>query len=142
MTHSQKHITAIATALALVGVVSAAEVTINVDGVEARGGTLYVALQTEAQFMKEEGISGTLLEAPEAGTATFTLNVPAGRYALAVWHDENGNNVFDRMEDGQPLDGWAMINGSKLTGLPTFDFVSIDVPEEGAEITETIVYGR
>ena len=54
----------------------------------------------------------------------------------------NSNGIFDRTEAGMPLDGWAMINGSKLTGFPTFDFVSIDVPESGAAITESIVYSR
>ncbi len=142
MNHIAPTLTGLIVALALAGTATAAEIIVTLDGVEARGGTLYVALQTEDQFMKEEGIAATLKEAPDAGSHTFTFDVPAGQYSLSVWHDDNGNGEFDRMESGQPLDGWAMINGTELRSFPTFAAVSIDVTDTGASISEPITYGR
>ncbi len=142
MNHITPALTGLIAALALAGTATAAEITVTLDGVEARGGTLYVALQTEDQFMKEEAIAGEKQDAPGSGSHTFTFDVPAGQYSLSVWHDDNGNGEFDRMEDGQPLDGWAMINGTELRSFPTFAAVSIDVSDAGASITEPITYGR
>ncbi len=135
-------IAALAGALALAATASAADLTVTLEGVEARGGPLYISLQTEDQFMKEEAIAGDRTEAPQAGNLTYTLSVPAGKYALVVWHDDNGNGEFDRQEDGQPLDGWAMSHSADLRGFPTFAAVSVDVPESGAAITEPMIYGR
>lgn len=135
-------IAALAGAIAIAATASAADLTITLEGVEARGGTLYVSLQSEGQFMKEEAIAGQQTPVPEAGNLTYTLSVPAGKYALVVWHDDNDNGEFDRQEDGQPLDGWAMSRSAELRGFPAFADVSVDVPESGAAITEPMIYGR
>ena len=88
MTHIHPAIAGLITALALAGTAAAAEVAVSIEGVEARGGTLYVALQSKDQFMQEGAVAGTVIDTPPAGTATLTLTVPVGRYALSVWHDE------------------------------------------------------
>ena len=120
----------------------AAPFTFTVDGVEARGGTLYIGVQTEAQFMKPEGIAGTTLTAPTAGTHTVTFDLPAGDYSVSVWHDEDGDYVFDLDENGMPADGWAMINGQALAGAPTFEAVKITLPEDGASASAAMIYPR
>jgi len=41
-------------------------------------------------------------------TATCTFrNVPAGNYAVAIGHDENGNRRMDRNAVGIPTEGWG-----------------------------------
>jgi uncharacterized protein (DUF2141 family) len=118
----------------------AAPLTFTLDGIEARGGKLYIGVQTEAQFMKDGGIAGEIVDAPAAGSQTFTFDVPEGRYSVSAWHDDNGNGVFDRAESGRPIDGWAMINGANLRGEPTFADVSVDVPAGGVSVSETLIY--
>lgn len=82
--------------------------------------------------MKDDGVAGEIIEAPDAGAKTFTFDLPEGTYSVSVWHDFNANGVFDTSADGRPLDGWGAINGETLTAAPVFDQVSIAVPAEGA----------
>ncbi|MEM1035962.1 MAG: DUF2141 domain-containing protein [Pseudomonadota bacterium] len=118
----------------------AGTLTFTVDGVEARGGDLYIGVQTEDQFMKNDGIAGDVINAPTAGSHTMSFDLPDGDYSVSVWHDDDGDGVFEVSDAGMPIEGWAMANGSSLTGLPTFDQVKVKVGEAGASVTETITY--
>ncbi len=53
--------------------------------------------------------------------ATFQ-NVPAGNYALFVFHDENSNNKIDKNFLGIPKEGYgASKNKLPFAGAPTFN---------------------
>ncbi len=53
--------------------------------------------------------------------ATFQ-NVPAGNYALFVFHDENSNNKIDRNFLGIPKEGYgASKNKLPFAGAPTYN---------------------
>lgn len=118
----------------------AAPLTVTLTGVQDRDAKLYVSVQTEEQFMKWEGVDGEIVEDPEAGTQSFTFDLPEGEYSVSIWHDLNGNGAFDIGENGKPAEGWAVSNGSGLRKQPTFDDVKVSVGAEGAEITETVQY--
>ncbi|MGB3626686.1 MAG: DUF2141 domain-containing protein [Henriciella sp.] len=127
-------------ALAIATPAIAAPLTVTVNGVEDRGATLYIGVQTEAQFMKNDGVAGEIMENAAAGTHTVSFDLPEGDYSVSVWHDLNGNGEFDRAENGMPEEGWAMSNGSNLRGEPSFADVSVNVYEDGASVTETVRY--
>lgn len=132
----------IAAALAMTGAASAAPLTVTVDGIEARGGKLYVSVQTEDQFMKEDGVAGEILEAPEAGSKTLSFDLPEGRYAVSVWHDFNGNGAFDVDDAGMPADGWTSPNAASLQAAPTFEQSSVTVEAGGAALQMDMIYPR
>ncbi|MEL6567214.1 MAG: DUF2141 domain-containing protein [Pseudomonadota bacterium] len=136
-----RSIASIATVLACATAAHAGALTVSIDGVEDRGGTFYISIQSEAEFMKQEGTAGDVISNIEAGTFSKSYDVPAGRYAVSIWHDENGNGVFDTEETGMPLDGWAM-SGNALTGPPTFDDVAVSVPAEGNAVRLAMSYHR
>jgi uncharacterized protein (DUF2141 family) len=85
--------------------------TVRLQGVQsARGGELRCALFADAagfpsapgQALAGVGATGT------GGTRTCTFAVPGpGTYAVAVMHDENGNDTLDRNFVGIPTEGWA-----------------------------------
>ncbi|MEM8616299.1 MAG: DUF2141 domain-containing protein [Pseudomonadota bacterium] len=131
---------ALAIPAALIPAAQAAPLTFTVENVEARGGTLYVGVQTRDQFMEWDGIAGQQIDNPTAGTHSITFDLPEGEYSLSAWHDFDGNGRFDTLADGSPLDGWAMANSGKLRGMPTFDVVKVDLPAYGAEATESLTY--
>ncbi len=131
---------AAAVALASGNVALAAPLSVTVDGIEARGGTLYVGVQTEAEFMTNGGIAGEIVATPAAGAQSFTFDLPEGAYAVSVWHDFNANGTFDMSAEGMPADGWAMINGEALRGPPVFSDSSLAVPESGASVTLNVIY--
>lgn len=135
-----KTLMASAAALAAAGAAVAAPLTVHVDGIEARGGTLYVGVQTEAQFMQNAGIAGEMIAAPEAGSQSFTFDLPEGAYSISIWHDFNGNGQFDMSEAGPPADGWAMINGEAMRAAPTFAEASLTLPAAGTATTLKVIY--
>ncbi len=126
---------------ALLASAQAADVTVTLEGVRA-GGDVYVALQTADEFMKE-GEIGQIIQDTDGGEITLTFeDVPAGIYALAVWHDIDDDAVFDMQESGEPADGWAMSNQSELRGMPTFDVVQFTVGDDDVELSEAINYSN
>lgn len=136
--------TLLTTAAAIValsaGAAQAGDVTVTLTGVQARGGVLLVALQTEGQFMQQDGL-GQLIEAPAAGDVTITFrDVPPGDYALSAFHDQNADYQMQTAANGIPEEGWAMSHGETLRGPPTFAQVSFTVPAAGAEISEPMFY--
>lgn len=132
-------LTAIA-ALGTAGAAQAGDVTINLTGVQARGGLLLVSLQTRDQYRQPAGF-GEIVRNPEAGTVSLTFHdVPAGDYALSVLHDENGDFQMQSAANGLPMEGWASSHGAELRSDPTFDLVKVSIPEAGATLTEPMFY--
>ena len=121
---------------------AASPLTVDLEGVRAAGGTLYLTVQTREEFMQQRGTAGTVLQRPIAGTHRFGFDVPPGDYAVSVWHDDNANGRFDKDESHQPLDGWAMTNGDALRAEPTFDQVKTTVGTAPASLRLTMHYGR
>jgi uncharacterized protein (DUF2141 family) len=128
--------------LAVAAPAQASPLTVDLDGVRSAGGPLYVSVQTRAQFMQEAAAAGSVVEAPTAGSHRFSYDLPAGEYAISVWHDDNGNGRFDKDENFMPLDGWAMTNGSALRGEPSFDQVRILLGDAPANARLSMTYGR
>lgn len=127
-------------ALLAAGAAQAGDVTVTLTGVQARGGQLLVTLQSQDQFMRAGGFSARV-EAPAAGPVTVTFEgVPEGDYALSAFHDENSDYQMQSSAIGIPLEGWAMSNGDRLMGAPTFDVVKVSIPAEGGAITEAMRY--
>lgn len=123
----------------------AGTVTVDLSGIRQGTGDLYVSLQTREQFMKPQGTTGEIVTRPAPGSRTVTLaDVPAGTYAISVWHDVNGNKRWDGEEtvgkDG-PLDGWAMLNGDKLRAEPKFDEVSFALTDAPQTFNLALRYG-
>jgi uncharacterized protein (DUF2141 family) len=70
--------------------------------------------------------SGKLLRVRVRATAPVTrvcFNLPEPEvYALAVYHDANGNRDFDRNRVGLPVEGFGFSNDAPTRfGLPSFD---------------------
>lgn len=129
-------------ALAIAAPVQAVPLNVELDGVRAAGGRLYVSVQTRDQFMQDAGTAGSVVAAPTAGAHSFSYDLPPGEYAVSVWHDDNNNGRFDKDERHMPLDGWAMTNAEALRGEPTFDQVRIVLGQAAANIRLAMTYGR
>lgn len=128
---------------ALPAAASAAPVRLDLSGIRAARGDLYVSLQTRAQFMQPTGSYGTIVRKPAAGSRVVTLEgVAPGDYSVSVWHDINANGKWDSDERGIPLDGWAMVNGDALRAKPTFEQVSFAVGEGPKVLKLNMRYGR
>ena len=62
----------------------------------------------------------------DAAICEFT-DIPAGKYAVVVYHDENGNGHFDQNAFGMPLEGYGFSkNAAPLFDAPSFAAASLD----------------
>lgn len=131
-------ILASAITLGLAGTALAADVTVNLTGVQDRGGAMLVSLQSREQFMKPMGAAGAFAPATPGTMTLVVRDVPPGDYAVMVMHDEDSNWTLT-MKDGRPGEGLAN-TGARITRETTFDDVRIAVPAEGATVTLPITY--
>ena len=67
------------------------------------------------------------------GATTGCIFLPGpGVYAVALYHDENANQKFDRSGIGLPAEGYGFSNNpATLAGLPSFRSVRLSVPRPG-----------
>lgn len=92
----------------------AVTITVVLEGGEGAGGLWGVSLFTApAGFPQEhEQAVHTRLQ-PRAGARDSAVfrDLPPGRYAIAAFHDANGNRTFDTNRLGMPREAWAVSNG-------------------------------
>jgi uncharacterized protein (DUF2141 family) len=102
-------------------------ITVQITGMHSANGQLAVTLYPDdaRRFLASHG---KLLRQRLATKAPMTLAcflVPKpGVYAIAVYHDENGDQDFNRSALGMPAEGFGFSNDAPTKfGLPAFDAV-------------------
>ncbi len=127
--------------VAAAGAARAATVQVTLTGVRPSGGHILAALQTRGQFMKREAAAGVVLPGASKGDVRFSLKgVTPGDYALSVLQDADDDKDMTFSPDGQPREGWTMVNAAAVHAKPTFDQVRVHVPAGGASLTLPMVY--
>lgn len=106
-----------------------------VDGLRSNNGLVAVTLYADdsSKFLIRHGSLYVGRVDAQTGTTRTCIFVPrTGVYALALYHDENGNRSFDRTGIGFPAEGFGFSNNpATLAGLPTFKSVRLNVPKTG-----------
>ena len=133
-------------ALMMVGMATpayAGDVVIDLIGVQAGSGDLYIGLQTKEEFLKEAGSYGAVIRAPRPGNhGTVIKDVAEGDYHIGVWHDINGDRKFSKDHRGIPRDGWSSYKAETLHAAPTWDAVKFTAPQGKAKLSLTMIYPR
>ena len=104
-------------------------VDIDLSGMRSAKGTLHVCLtRRPAHFPDCKSDPAALRSSAPAGTHHLHLDhVPPGRYAIAVFHDENSNRNLDKFA-GIPKEGFAFSrNPSIKFRAPRFEEVAIEL---------------
>lgn len=117
--------------------------TIHVDGFRNQKGDLGISLFTSSDGWPEDNSKAYFHRPnPITGSATsVTLQVPAGRYSIAVLHDENGNHKQDRNMLGIPKEGFGFANNPRvLLTAPRFDVAAVQVACPSTETTIHLIY--
>jgi uncharacterized protein (DUF2141 family) len=87
---------------------------------------------------------GKLLRVRSPATQPVTRTcfwLPPGVYALAIYHDQNGNHDFDRDQFGRPIEGYGFSNDAPTHfSLPAFDAVRFRLPAGGRTLTVRMRY--
>ncbi len=122
---------------------AAAELRVKVRELHSNAGNVHFALYaTPESFPNNDGrYAGTHVPARSLGAFAVFTGLKAGRYAVAVYHDENGNGKFDQGFFGIPLEGYGFSNGAMaIFRAPRFHEAAIELNGEVTEITIPMIY--
>lgn len=109
------------------------KLTIAVDGVKSSKGSIMVALYTEADgFLKFDEVFRAEHTKAEKGTTHLSItDLPNGTYAVAIFHDANGNHKLDTNWLGIPKEAVGFsIAKMKTFGPPSFEECSFSLHED------------
>ncbi len=121
----------------LPGAVRAANLTVTVTGLESDAGNVHIALYSDpAGFPKSDGMLSEVRAKPKDRQATWVFtDLTAGTFAIAVFHDANGNGSFDQGAFKIPLEDYGFSMGARaFFSAPAFDEAAFPLPEEGRTI--------
>lgn len=128
-------------ALALPAAASAAPLTVDVPNVKSASGQVRVDVCVEGEFLKDScGFFGKA--AAKAGTVTVTVpDVPPGRYAVQIYHDENGDGKLARGMFGMPKEGYGFSNDIQPKfGPPRFSGAAVELNDRPRKLAITMRY--
>jgi uncharacterized protein (DUF2141 family) len=120
------------------GFAQAAELAIRIDNVENNDGQIMVALYDRAAYMKQP-VQTASVEAVAGTTMVQFKELAPGDYAVAVYHDANGNGRLDRNRMGMPVEMSGFSNDAQgFMGPPSFEAARLALPADGRSLTITL----
>lgn len=122
--------------------VSAADLRVAVQAVRDGNGQIKLMLFDKDEGFRKEEKARQVLALP-AGTGIVSgvfHGLPAGRYAVIAYHDENGDGKLNLRFGMFPKEGYGLSNNPKLSGPPKFADAAFDLPEAGRQIELLLGY--
>lgn len=108
-----------------------ADLELDVRNVRNAKGSVFAWLCEKEQFLKQCAFSATAPAADGKILLKFK-EVPAGRYAISAYHDENGNKKFDKNFLGIPTEGYGFSRDVKVRfGPPQFEDAAFEIKDGG-----------
>jgi uncharacterized protein (DUF2141 family) len=111
--------------------------TVHVNNVQHREGNVKAILQNRSNFLTPQYIADIDVIPTANDVQMVFKNLPLGDYSVAIYHDLNANNVFDRNWIGYPKEPFAVSNNLHPFKLlyPSFDAAKISLTDKGAALT-------
>ncbi len=134
---------------------TAAELRLTVNGIHSDNGEILIALfDNPAGFqsaisnaairglMPDSGrLIGTSLRARRGSQSTVFTQLPPGRYAVIIVHDENDNGRLDKDFMGVPTEGYGFGNDAQgFLSAPSFDAAAITVGTGNTSASINLLY--
>ena len=120
-------------------VAHAADLSVSLQGVSSQQGKLMVGLYaSEDAYKRKEPLQARALPANGVRELVFK-DLALGRYAIAVFHDENGNGKLDRDANGLPLEAYGFSrNPGTRYGPPAFADTAVLLDKENQTLSITL----
>lgn len=106
---------------------------VSVEGVATSNGNINIAVYNQEHgFLKFDKVYKSDSTVAHKGTTEITIkDLPDGEYALALFHDENGNNILDVNWFGIPKETVGFSNAKMKTfGPPSYKECIIQVTSD------------
>ena len=104
-------------------------ITVSVSGLKPLKGDLYIGLHNRPEFFNvaDSAFAKRKIMVNEETETIIFKDVPQGKYAIAIYHDENLNGVMDANANGMPKEGYGFSTKSKFFGKPKFEQAAFEV---------------
>ncbi len=122
---------------------SAAPLEIIINEVRNAAGVIYVAVFADADSfpMPHRDVAHRVVQPRNGSVRTLIEDLPSGRYAVAVFHDENDNQDFDLRFGILPREGYGFSNDAHaLLRPPEFEQAAFDLSPKGVRVSFDMVY--
>ena len=119
---------------------TAADLEVRVDGLRTADGHVRVALHRQVSddsFPGDAGVVGASFRPAAEGAVRFVFaDVTPGAYAVAAFHDADGDGALDQNVVGMPTEGHGFSNGARgFMGPPSFEDAAVTVGDAEAVIS-------
>lgn len=117
---------------------------VEITNIKNTKGTIRVAI-----FNNEDGFPSNDKKAykvfsskiDESTASVIIPNIPFGKYAIVVFHDENNNGKVDTNFFGKPTEATGTSNANeKATGKPNYNNALINITEKSKNISIKLFY--
>ncbi len=109
--------------LMCVGLVAKSQnLTLEVRDIENLKGYLMVAIYNSKESYRKSPVSAFRVEVKDKVMILPCQGLPAGTYAIALYHDENNNGVLDTGAYGRPTEKYGFSNDAEgVMGEPPYE---------------------
>ena len=122
---------------------AAADLEVRIDGLRSAEGDVRVALHRqvgEGSFPGDAGVvSASFRRAAEGAVRFVFADVAPGAYAVAAFHDADGDGALNQNIVGMPTEGHGFSNGARgFMGPPSFEDAAVTVGESEVVVSVTV----
>nr|WP_321233334.1 DUF2141 domain-containing protein [uncultured Psychroserpens sp.] len=113
------------------------DITVKINNLSNNTGKVLVSIyNSEASFLGK-GFKGTMSKIENNSCEVTFEDIPAGTYAISLFHDENENNKLDSNFLGIPKEDYGCSNNARgFMGPPKWEDAKFEVKNKS--ITQTI----
>lgn len=103
--------------------------TVSVSGLKPLKGDLYISLHNRPEYFQvpDSALMKVKITVNEETEVIHFDEVPNGKYAIAIYHDENLNTALDVNELGIPKEGYGFSTKKQVPGRPKFEQAAFNV---------------
>lgn len=122
------------------GQATAAELNVNLDGINKLQGRIYAVVYNSEDAMKsgKPAFNRQSIEVSKPVHSFSINNVPTGKYAIVVFQDLNNDQKLGRNFIGIPTEPYGFSTNPMLFGAPTFKDIAFAVGTEDQTMAITL----
>ncbi|MEO0424779.1 MAG: DUF2141 domain-containing protein [Pseudomonadota bacterium] len=111
----------------------AASLDVRVTSIDEPEGYIMLAMFDSAEAFDNGGQPVRAVRLPVESNELHTTfdDLPAGNYAIRLYHDANGNGELDSNMMGLPKEGYGFSNNGGRFGPPPFEAAAFEIAEDG-----------
>jgi uncharacterized protein (DUF2141 family) len=122
---------------------STADLTVTVSGIRNASGSVSAGIYNSASSFTKAAEALVLVRIKaRQGSVGFTVHdLTPGQYAVAAYHDENGNGRLDIDPTGVPTEGYGLSNGARNPlAPPEFANAALELRDKNKSVTIEVAY--